>query len=143
MAKYGKPRSAKGLATFCARVADDKLATNIVLMNLSKIETAPADFFVMCSCDSDTQVRAVADEIIRQAKQTGLDKPNMEGAEAGEWILLDFFDVVVHVMLTGKRKYYNLEKLWGDASFMVLNDNGEPRVLKQDKVFKLISGEEI
>jgi ribosome-associated protein len=134
--KIGRPRSTKGLAVFCAKLADDKLARDIILMNLTKIETAPSDYFVICTCDSEIQVEAVVSSIDRKCRELGLNPPRIEGLDSRQWVLLDFFDVVMHVMIKDSRYYYKLEKLWGDAQFMDLNENGEPRSIKFDEIQK-------
>lgn len=125
MPSIGKPRSTKGLAQFCARIADEKIAQDILILDMSKIDFAPTDFFVICSCDTDIQARAVADEIYSKCRELKLIRPRMEGYEAGQWVLLDFFDVVVHVMQSSVRDYYRLEKLWGDAVFYKLSSSGK------------------
>lgn len=138
MYKIGKPRSTKGLAVLCARLADSKLAKDIIILNLEKLENAASDFFVVCSCDSTTQVEAIVDSIYRQCTEFGLSKPRAEGIGVNEWVLLDFFDVVVHIMLKNTRNFYKLEKLWADGQFLQLNSNGEPKSVKFDKVKDLL-----
>jgi len=124
LGKIGKPRSSKGLATFCAKIADSKLAEDIVILDLNKIDPAPADFFVVCSCNSNNQVHAVVTEIEKSCRELKISKPRVEGYENAEWVLLDFFDVVMHIMQPVARDYYKLEKLWGDAKAFRLSDSG-------------------
>ncbi|MBX3044934.1 MAG: ribosome silencing factor [Candidatus Kapabacteria bacterium] len=138
MSKYGKPRSTKGLATLCAKLADDKLADEIILINLGSIEHAPADFFVICSCDSDIQVEAVVSNIDRTFKTMELIRPKVEGLESKNWVILDFFDVVVHVFLKEARNYYKLEKLWGDGEFFELNNSRELRKVNNKDLINVI-----
>jgi len=121
MAKLTKPKNSKALATFCAKVAAEKIALDIVVMDLTNYENASTDFFVICGSDSENQSRAIADFLLRQAKNVGLEKPKTEGDTVADWILIDFFDVVVHIMLTHIRDYYNIEKLWNDATFYKFN----------------------
>lgn len=123
--KYGKPRSTKGLATMCAKIADSKIAEDILILDLNKIDPAPADFFVMCTCKSDAQARAIVGEIEDVCRVVGVPKPRIEGYENAEWVLLDFFDVIVHIMLPTTRDYYKIEKLWGDAKFFKLAESGK------------------
>ena len=101
--KIGRPRSTKGLAVFCAKLADDKLARDIILLNLTQIETAPTDYFVICTCDSEIQVEAVVSSIDRKCRELGLKHSRIEGLDSKQWVLLDFFDVVMHVMLKDSR----------------------------------------
>lgn len=125
--------TSKQLATACAKWAADKIASNITVMDIALYDTAPCDFFVICSADSANQAQAIADIILRQAKNNKLAKPNCEGTEECEWILLDFFDVVVHIMLPDVRAYYNIEKLWQNATFFQLNPKSG-RLIKQPTV---------
>lgn len=127
MTKYKKPATPRALAVLCAKIAEDKIANDILLMNLKKADTPPTDYFVICTCDSDVQVRAVSDEVFRVCTELGIKKPRMEGYDTASWVLIDFFDVVFHVMLTNARQYFNIEKLWADAQFLRLNEEGLPR----------------
>jgi ribosome-associated protein len=90
-------------------------------MDLTNYETAPTDFFVICSSDSANQSIAITDFLLRQSKNVGLDRPKVEGDIVADWILIDFFDVVVHIMLKEIRNFYQLEKLWKDAIFYEFN----------------------
>lgn len=139
MSKLAKPRSAKGLAVLCAKIADEKLAEDIFILNLSAIDTAPADFFVICSCNSDTQVRAIYNAMYDQCKSLKIPLPKVEGLDNAEWVILDFFDVVFHAFLPEKRAYYKLEKLWGDAKFLKLDDDSKPVALKHEELKGLIN----
>lgn len=138
MSKYGKPRSSKGLATLCAKLADDKLASEIIIVNLSEIEFAPADFFVICSCDSNIQVEAVVSNIDSTLKDLDLDRPRIEGMGSKEWVLLDLFDVIVHVFQRDIRNYYKLEKLWGDGQFFELNAARELKKVSAKDLLNII-----
>ena len=102
------------LATRVAEYALSKKATDVLLMDLRKLQ-APADFFVICSADSDTHAKAIADAIRIGADEMGISLWHSEGFRALSWVLLDFVDVVVHVFDDQSRKYYDLELLWGDA----------------------------
>jgi ribosome-associated protein len=88
------------------------------LRNLSSI----ADYFVICSADSDTQVKAIADEIDKELSKQGIKCWHKEGLTALNWVLLDYFDVIVHIFKNESRRYYNLEKLWGDAPTLLVED---------------------
>jgi len=138
LAAIGKPRTTKGLALFCARIAQEKLAESIVLMDLSNIESSPSEYFMICTCNSDIHVRAVADAILEKCTELSLKKPRVNGTEYNEWILLDFFDVIAHLMLENKRSYYQLEKLWADAKFFKISDDGKPLVMTNQEVKELL-----
>lgn len=122
-----KPQTARALAVLCANVAENKIASEIIIMNLKKADTPPTDYFVICSCDSEPQVRAIVDEVYRECTRLGIQKPRVEGLDAAQWVLVDFFDVVFHIMLKSTRDYYNIEKLWSDAQFLQLTENGTAR----------------
>ena len=91
-------------------------ANEIVSLNLKEIETAVCDYFIICHGTSNTHVNAIADTVIEETLKSLKDKPfSKEGTESGEWILLDYGNVVVHVFQKEIRDFYNIEKLWGDA----------------------------
>ena len=94
----------------------EKKGNDIVRLDLRNIHSSVSDYFVICHADSATQVKAIAnsieDEIYKAIKQEHWRK---EGLEYGEWILLDYVNVVIHVFRTDKREFYGVEELWGDA----------------------------
>ena len=99
------------LVTQIAQLALDKKAENVVSINVEQI-TSMTNQFVICSADTNVQVKAIADGI----RKNTIEKPlRIEGYEQLNWVLLDYFDVIVHVFKTAERNYYNIEKLWGDA----------------------------
>ena len=91
-------------------------ANDIVSLNLNKIETSVCDYFIICHGTSNTHINAITDSIIEETIKTLKDKPfSKEGTENGEWVLLDYGNVVVHIFQKEIRDFYNLENLWGDA----------------------------
>ena len=98
------------------RAADDKKANDIVIMNMRGVMEA-ADWFIICSAQTATQVRAIADNIEEQLREAGVEFYHKEGYNEGEWILLDYGDAVAHVMRNVNREYYALEELWSAAEF--------------------------
>jgi len=97
----------------------DKKGLNIVSLDLRKIEEAATDFFIICTAESTTQVKAIADHISKKVKDISGDHPwHTEGMQNLEWVLIDYVDTVVHVFLRDKRQLYNLEDLWSDARLM-------------------------
>jgi ribosome-associated protein len=94
----------------------EKKGNDLVRLDLRNINSSVADYFVICHADSATQVKAIAhsveEEIYKAIQQ---DPWRKEGLEHGEWILLDYIDVVVHIFRTDKREFYGVEDLWGDA----------------------------
>lgn len=119
----------KAFAVYCARAVQEKKAENILIIDLSKVDSAPSDFFLLCSCNSDIQVRAVADGMERAGKDAGTGLPRSEGWDALQWVVLDYFDVVVHVFHKDARDFYRLEKLWSDGDFYTLDDEGSAKKL--------------
>ncbi|HMR87706.1 MAG TPA: ribosome silencing factor [Saprospiraceae bacterium] len=90
---------------------------NIVKLDLRSLDDAPADFFIICEGDSSTQVKAISDNIGRKLKEKLGMRPNhTEGMEGAKWILVDYFDTVVHVFYPETRQFYEIEELWGDAT---------------------------
>jgi ribosome-associated protein len=108
-----------------------KRGYDVRILDLKNLVTF-ADYFVICSADSDTQVKAIADEIDKNLKDQGLKCWHKEGYRALSWVLLDYVDVVVHVFKKEMRQFYNLEKLWGDAPVIEVEDPAEKK-LKEEK----------
>ena len=105
----------KELALTCARLADNKKAENIILLDLRELSSI-ADYFVIVTGTNEPHLRAIVDEISDKLKKQHNIRPfSSEGARVTPWVVLDFFDVLVHVMNDKFREHYNLEGLWGDA----------------------------
>jgi ribosome-associated protein len=98
-----------------------KKGYDVVLLDLKKL-TQIADYFVICSADSDTQVKAIADEVDSKLSEEGIKSWHVEGYRALNWILIDYVDVVVHIFKKDSRDFYKLEKLWGDAPSIKVED---------------------
>ncbi|MCI1187811.1 ribosome silencing factor [Hymenobacter sp. DH14] len=104
------------LADLVVRGMQDKKASDIVVLNLKELKNAVADYFIICSANSDTQLEAIARSVEEEIeKVTGESPWQTEGRTNREWVLLDYVDVVVHVFLRDRRRFYALEELWGDA----------------------------
>lgn len=101
-------------AQLCAEAADDKKASNILILDLRGL-TYITDYFVICSGGNITQVGAIADNVGQVLAKAGIRPSHVEGASEASWVLMDYGDVVVHVFEEQARIYYSLEKLWGDA----------------------------
>ncbi len=94
----------------------EKKAKNIVKMNFENTQNSITDFFMICEAETDRQVEAIADSVERFVrKETGEKVFHKEGYENAEWIILDYFDVMVHIFRSEFRNSYNLEDLWADA----------------------------
>lgn len=99
-----------------ADAIQDKKGQNVISLDLRGIEGAISDFFVICNGDSTTNVAAIADNILKEAReQLGIKPYRMQGMENNFWIILDYGNIVVHVFQTPYRDFYRLEDLWADA----------------------------
>lgn len=112
----------KEFALKAAEGALNKKALNLVILELAGL-TVIADYFVICSGESTTQVKAIADSIEQDFINNGIRPIGKEGASHGHWILLDYGDVIIHVFEKETREYYSLEKLWMDAKAIELNED--------------------
>ncbi|HJF78556.1 ribosome silencing factor [Enterococcus cecorum] len=110
------------------KAVDDKHAQDIVALDVREVSLL-ADYFVICSGNTDRRINAIVDEVVEQAYKNQMDVKRVEGKEASKWVLIDLGDVIVHVFNQSEREFYQLEKLWSDAplvdlSEMVVNDSG-------------------
>lgn len=108
------------LAKHVADLALSKKAQDVVVMNLRGLSSV-TDFFVVCSADSDVQVRAIASAVEDGLKLKG-ERPWQFERGSPNWVVLDYVDVVLHVFHKNTRPFYNLEKLWGDAKISHVQD---------------------
>ncbi len=113
--------TSKKLAVKLAELALTKKAEDIKILDLRKLTTI-ADYFVICTADSDVQVKAIADAIMEGSKKEGERPWHKEGLTHKTWVLLDYVEVVVHIFLRETRNFYSLEKLWGDAKVTEIKD---------------------
>ena len=117
---------ARELALVAARAASDKLATDIVLIDVSE-RLAITDVFVIATGNNERQVEAIVDEVEEQLRRTGAKPIRREGRRDGRWVLIDYADVVVHVQHAEERVFYALERLWKDCPFIPFTPDGPPR----------------
>jgi ribosome-associated protein len=105
----------KKLAQLCRDLADNKKAEDIVVLDVRKLSSV-TDYFVIASGTSQPHLRAIVEEIHSKLRDEHDLRPSRtDGMASGSWVVLDYFDVIVHVMHTETRKHYDLESLWGDA----------------------------
>jgi ribosome-associated protein len=105
------------------KAIQDKKGEHIVSLDLRKIHEAVADFFIICEASNQPQIRAIADAVEDAVKKnTGEHPYHHEGKENLQWVLIDYVNVVVHIMHPESRKFYKLEEMWSDASVMDHND---------------------
>ena len=94
----------------------EKKGENVISLDLRKIPEAVADFFIICEASSTTQVKAIADSIEEEVKKNCDELPyKHEGRQSLQWVLIDYVNVVIHVMLPENRRFYKLEDMWSDA----------------------------
>jgi ribosome-associated protein len=114
------------LADVAVRGLQDRKGMDIVVLNLKELKNAVADYFIICSASSDTQLDALARSVEEEVeKVTGQAPWQSEGRTNREWVLLDYVDVVVHVFLRDRRQFYALEELWGDAEITHIEDTAD------------------
>ncbi len=109
-----RPDPARPTADAIARAALDKKAGEVTVLDVRGLSSY-ADYLVVMTADSDRQASAIADHLDQTLKQQGISKVGVEGYETGRWILVDYGDVVAHVMSAETRQVYDLEGLWADA----------------------------
>jgi ribosome-associated protein len=108
----------KKLAQLCRDFADNKKAENIVILDVRKLSSV-TDYFIIASGTSEPHLRAIVEEITSQLREEhGVRLLRTDGSVHGAWVVMDFFDVIVHVMRADVRERYDLESLWGDAKRM-------------------------
>lgn len=123
MAKKRKGAASEKLSEVIVLGMQEKKASDIVVMDLRKVKNAVADFFVICSGNSDKQLDAIAESVDAEVYKALKENPwHSEGKSNKEWVLLDYIDVVVHVFRKDKREFYALERLWGDAEITEIED---------------------
>ena len=108
-------KSSKLIKTIIAAIQDKK-GENIISLDLRKINEAVADFFIICEAGNPPQIKAIAENVERKVKEKCEENPwHQEGYKTLQWVLLDYVNVVIHVMQTDTRKFYKLEEMWSDA----------------------------
>ena len=111
--------SAKEAALIAARALDDKKALNLIMLEVRGVTTI-AEYMVICTGTSDTHLRALCDEVEKKMEEAGERVWHREGYRGDTWIVMDFCGVIVHVFTEEQRKFYDLERLWGDAPIVDL-----------------------
>ena len=124
MAKKRKGANSETLSGVIVKGMQEKKASDIVVMDLRRIKNAVADFFVICSGNSDKQLDAISDSIDAEVYKKFQENPwHTEGKNNKEWMLLDYINVVAHVFRKDRRSYYALERLWGDADITEIDND--------------------
>jgi ribosome-associated protein len=108
------PMDAKKLALLCRELADNRKAENIEVIEVKKVSSI-CDYFVVATGTSEPHLRAISDEITDKLAEQGLAPHAVDGTVQTSWVVLDYFDVIVHLMRAEVREKYNLETLWGEV----------------------------
>jgi len=108
------PFSPQAVVNIAVQAAEDKKAYDVTVLDISEISVI-ADYFVICSGRSSTQVQAIVESIQEKLEKEGITALRREGFREGKWVLLDYGDVIIHVFQEAERQFYKLERLWGDA----------------------------
>ena len=101
----------KNLVNYIVKIIEDKKGEDVVVVNVKKLTTL-ADYFIICSASVSEHSKAIYDEIKFNLKRKGNIPFSEEGKDVGDWIVMDYGDVIVHIMLPEKREFYDLERMW-------------------------------
>ena len=108
-------RNSKIFKTIIAAIQEKK-GENLVSLDLRKIPEAVADFFIICEANNQPQIRAITDNVEDKVKKDCTESPyHYEGKQHMQWVLIDYVNIVVHIMMPEQRKFYKLEEMWSDA----------------------------
>ncbi len=108
------PLSPQAVVNIAVQAAENRKALDVTVLDISEVSII-ADYFIICSGRSGTQVQAIAENIQEELKKSGMLALRREGFREANWVLLDYGDVIIHVFQGAEREFYNLERLWGDA----------------------------
>jgi len=111
-----KDKESLVLARLAAQIMDEKKGEDVRILDLRKVYGAPAEFFVIATGNVPSHVSALSDAVFETVKKaTGMAPHKVEGYQNAEWILMDYFDVVVHIFQKDKREFFRLDELWSDG----------------------------
>ena len=116
MVKKTKKISSRELTKYIEQAILEKKGLNVIKLDLTKIQNAVCDYFIICHGNSNVHIETIANSLIETVNKKSGNKPvHKEGFAKAEWILIDYFNVVVHIFQKKQRDYYKLEDLWADA----------------------------
>jgi ribosome-associated protein len=119
-----KPISTDVLLANIIKGIEEVKGNDIEILDLREIDTAVSEYFIICNGNSNTQVNAIVNSIQKVVSKELKDKPwHVEGTDNGEWVLMDYVNIVVHVFQKHIREFYNIEGLWGDAKITSIHTN--------------------
>lgn len=108
----------------CINAALGRKAKDLTLLKVKELSSF-TDYFLICSGTSDRQVKAIAEFIEETLKKSGIHPLGIEGKNSGNWILMDYGDVIIHIFYEPTREFYDIERLWSDAPSMVIDESVE------------------
>ncbi len=121
---HSNNKESEVLARLAAQALDAKKGEDVRILDLRNVHGAPAEFFVIASGNVPSHVSALSDTVFETVKKaTGLNPHKVEGYQNAEWILMDYFDVVVHIFQKEKRAFYRLDELWSDGIELPITNN--------------------
>ena len=120
-AKRRAPARLPAALTIAIEAAREKKARNVVVLNLRR-SSAFTDYFVLCTGQNVRQVTAIADAVQEALRVLRLRPTHVEGYDRAEWVLMDYFDFIIHVFTPGTREFYSLDRLWGQAERLEIPD---------------------
>ena len=106
----------------CTNAALDKKAKNLIILKVKELSSF-TDYFIICSGTSDRQVKGIAASIEETLKKSGIQPLGIEGQNTGNWILMDYGDVIIHIFYEPTREFYDIERLWSDVPSMSVNED--------------------
>ena len=106
----------------CTNAALDKKAKNLIILKVKELSSF-TDYFIICSGTSDRQVKGIAASIEGTLKKSGIQPLGIEGQNTGNWILMDYGDVIIHIFYEPTREFYDIERLWSDVPSMSVNED--------------------
>lgn len=121
--KATAPAGSRAIALTAARAAAAKQAADVAILDVHGLIVI-TDYFVICSGQTDRQVKTIVEEVEKAVRELGERPIRREGEAGARWVLLDYIDVVVHIFTEAEREYYDLERLWRDAPRIAVNGEG-------------------
>ncbi len=116
-------KEAEVLSKIAIEAIKSKKGRQITLIDFDQVESSLFECYVLCTANSPSHVDALADEVEKQVREmTGISPRRVEGLQNCQWVLLDYFDVVIHIFLTETREFYNIESMWKDVKQVHFED---------------------
>ena len=117
----GKNKEIESMLELVTNLMQDKKAKDIVILDVKKL-TSLTEYFILCTSESTPQTKAITDHIYKEMREEGWRPNNLEDTKTLEWVAMDYFNIVIHIFNDETRKYYQFERLWGDAKIKRINE---------------------